>query len=89
MTLQTGRGHTPDPAAPAKLQVHLIGGAVLPLWVFDTDYSSWAIVYSCALQLGALRNDQVGCNASRPRKARACGLDGLWVQNGNFGPQLL
>lgn len=62
---QHGAGATLHPGAPAKLQVELDSGARVPLWVVDTDYTGWALLYSCALQVGGMTPEQVFIIMSR------------------------
>jgi hypothetical protein len=57
--VQQGYGLAALPGKSAKLQIKMDDGIVLPLWVIDTDYISWAVLYSCAMQLGSVASDQV------------------------------
>jgi len=49
-----GYATIPDPANPGQLVVYVVDGTIAPLglgwpyWILDTDYESYASVYSCA-----------------------------------------
>lgn len=51
-TVLVGSGTTPQGSHPAKLQVRLDSGHVLPYWVIATDYSSWALMCTTSASLG-------------------------------------
>lgn len=59
LSFHAGVAHAPEAGQPAKLQVNLYSSPKLSLWVLDTDYSSYAVVYSCSLKLGGMTSDQV------------------------------
>jgi hypothetical protein len=59
LSFHAGVAHSPEAGQPAKLQVNLYSSPKLSLWVLDTDYSSYAVVYSCSLKLGGMTSDQV------------------------------
>ncbi|OQV19625.1 putative Apolipoprotein D [Hypsibius exemplaris] len=43
-----GVAYVPDPAAPAKFLVLFPRSSIpIPYWVLDTDYTNYAVVYSC------------------------------------------
>ena len=42
-----GDAHAPDPSVPAKLAVTFGAPIEAPYWVLSTDYSSYALVFSC------------------------------------------
>jgi hypothetical protein len=62
---QVARGYIPDTASPGKLELVLSQGPRIPLWLVDTDYDSWALLYACSLAHGSLRSDQAFLLMSR------------------------
>jgi hypothetical protein len=58
-SFHAGTAHSPDRGHPAKLQINLFATPKLSLWVLDTDYTTYAVVYSCSLKLGGMTSDQV------------------------------
>jgi hypothetical protein len=58
-TVVKGKGSVPLRASPARLQVHLDSGHVLPYHVVATDYTSWALMCTTSASLGGQRPAQV------------------------------